>query len=378
MQLTPLVLAATAAAFVVVPELSEADENIFKALPIYNEELPGAAGILTAAPLHSQSIAVPCRQCEGKDTSLQLQFEVVDGKRLLVNGFELYPEADPWHNDLMATMAGSDLEGAPRKLGYSLAVTPEAMDKDQHLQLLDVELRVIEVGEQFVDSVPVISIKLIKAGNDELAIAKVDATSDRLSGCSSMACRAKEMMDDAFAALKGMKPFKHFKGCGGRFRHKSRPNMGEKPKHHDHHGHGKGRPEHGRKMHHHHDGGLDRLEWRRLFTNVAAQVFLPIVMGITAGVGVALYVPLFISHALFVIHTDSCYRIAMAVCSLVVRLGSFIRGDKGERRRRRRQCRRAMRAHRAAQEENLASEKEALMEVAEDEQLPEYEGQVQL
>ncbi|KFG79997.1 hypothetical protein MANI_019875 [Metarhizium anisopliae] len=299
MQLTPLAFAVAAAGFVIIPELSEADENIFKALPIH------AGPLSLPVPAESHKVSVPCKQCEGKNSHLQLNLDVVDHTRLLLNGFEVYPNADPWHGDLAAVVESTDGESTKQKLGYSLAVAPEFMEQDSYIQLLDVELRVIEVGNRFVDSVPVVNVKLVKAPSGEIAITDVDTTSTKSSSCNSMACTAKEVMEEVFKALKSFKPFK---GCHRRPYHDKnkeylesypiRPQSDDAPEAHHKHPHQK-------------FGGKHRHEWGRLITNIAAQIFLPVLMGITAGVGVALF--------------------AMAVCSLFFQLTSFIRGKRDGR-----------------------------------------------
>lgn len=290
MLLKPVAFAAAAAAFVIVPELSGADEGIFKALPIHTED------VALFLPATSQEVIVPCKQCDENGANLRLNFEVADGTRLTLNGFELYPNADPWNGDLTAQVLDADNNEKLEKLGYSLAITPEAMDKDQSLQLLDVEVRVIEVGNRFVDSVPVVNVKVVKASTNDLGIARVDAMMAKQSGCSSMACRAKEALGDALRALKDFKPKK---GCGRHGHtglkghkghkdhkgHKSNPNMHQDGPHHGH-----GQKYDGHRNHQHHTGGSHHHEWSQLITNIAAQIFLPVLMGITAGVGVALYV----------------------------------------------------------------------------------------
>lgn len=279
MQLTPLAFAVAAAGFVIIPELSEADENIFKALPIH------AGPLSLPVPAESHKVSVPCKQCEGKNSHLQLNLDVVDHTRLLLNGFEVYPNADPWHGDLAAVVESTDGESTKQKLGYSLAVAPEFMEQDSYIQLLDVELRVIEVGNRFVDSVPVVNVKLVKAPSGEIAITDVDTTSTKSSSCNSMACTAKEVMEEVFKALKSFKPFK---GCHRRPYHDKNKEYLEsypvRPQSDD-------APEAHHKHPHQNFGGKHRHEWGRLITNIAAQIFLPVLMGITAGVGVALSVP---------------------------------------------------------------------------------------
>ncbi|TWU74412.1 hypothetical protein ED733_003486 [Metarhizium rileyi] len=324
MQLTPLAFAATAAAFVIIPELSEADENIFKALPIDVHQ-----PLSLPMPAESHAVSVPCRQCEGHNSSVQLNFDVVDHTRLLLNGFEVYPNADPWHGDLTAAVESADLESTKHKLGYSLAIAPEFMDKDSFIQLLNVELRVIEVGDRFVDGIPVVDVKLVKAPSGEIAIANVNTASTKSSTCNSMSCHAKEVMAEAYKALKGFSPFK---GC-----HRQ-PHNEDVQAHHRH------------PHHHHFGGGKHTHEWGRLISNVAAQIFLPVLMGITAGVGVALF--------------------AMAVCSLFFRLSFIARGrrDRGFG-----LCPYSKgRDEKFAHEDAVASEKAGLM-AEEDEVPPQYE-----
>lgn len=333
MQLTlasALAATATAAAFVVIPELSEPDESLLKAHPFLDEA--------SSQPIQADShaIIVPCKQCEGADTTLHLNFSIVDDTRLLLNGFELYPHADPWHGDLAAPVATADGETSRQKLGYSLAVVPEVMGKGSSLQLLDVELRVIEVGDRFVDRVPAVNVKLFKAPSKEIIIADVDTAPSKVSGCNSMACHAKEVMADAFKAFKGWRPHKN---CHGR------PYHGQDKDKALPHGHGGtwNRPQSqdqavddGNQQPPSHPHRLLRVdrELDRLLADIAAQILLPFLMGITAGAGVALLV--------------------MGVRNLFFRFAALVRGRRARRL-----------AALGVREEASASDKARLMEEAE-------------
>ncbi|KAL7899789.1 hypothetical protein HDV63DRAFT_371956 [Trichoderma sp. SZMC 28014] len=284
-----LALAAAATAFAIVPEISEPDENIFKALPVEPEtfQLPAEA--------FGQSLDVPCRQCRGRDTHLKLDFAVEDGSRLMVNGFELYPHADPWRGDLTADVVRASGSATERTLGYSLSVLPRARDEEQQLELVDVKLRVIEVGHRFVDDIPVVKVGLIKAVTGDIVISDMQLMAAPEMPCMTMWCRAKQ-------ALKG------FSGCHRKGPHgpeeANHPHPPPPPHHKPHH--------HGRPHHHYEpeDWNTQR-DWRRLVRNVASHIVLPVLMGITAGVGVAF--------------------LAMFLCSIVYRVSMFIRG--GARRR---------------------------------------------
>ncbi|KAL7951948.1 hypothetical protein V8C42DRAFT_23013 [Trichoderma barbatum] len=295
MLLKPLVFAAAAAAFVIVPEISEKDESIFKTLPVEPETFQLPAEAL------GQSLDVPCRQCRGQDTHLKLDFAVEDGSRLMVNGFELYPHADPWRDDLVAEVVRASGASNERTLGYSLSVLPRAKDEEQQLELVDVKLRVIEVGHRFVDDIPTVKIGLIKATTGEIIISDMQLMAAPEMPCHTMWCRAK-------AAVKG------FGGCRRKHKGSHHESMaGAKEGHHPHHHHDhKAHPHHHERPHHAPEEEWNsQRDWRRLVTSVASHIVLPVLMGITAGVGVAF--------------------LAMFMCSVVYRLSMFIRGASPRR-----------------------------------------------
>ncbi|EHK23975.1 uncharacterized protein TRIVIDRAFT_169678 [Trichoderma virens Gv29-8] len=286
----PLVLAAAAAAFVIVPEISEKDESIFKTLPVDPETFQLPAEAL------GQSLDVPCRQCRGRDTHLKLDFAVEDGSRLMVNGFELYPHADPWRDDLVAEVVRASGAANERTLGYSLAVLPRAKDEQQQLELVDVKLRIIEVGHRFIDDIPTVKIGLIKATTGEIVISDMQIMAVPEMPCHSMWCRAK-------AAMKG------FGGCHKKMNngpHHEPPMAPKEGHHHPHHPHHHERPHHAPE-----EEWNSQRDWRRLVTSVASHIVLPVLMGITAGVGVAF--------------------LAMFMCSVVYRLSMFVRGASPRR-----------------------------------------------
>ncbi|RFU73272.1 hypothetical protein TARUN_8983 [Trichoderma arundinaceum] len=310
----PLALAAAAAAFVIVPEISEKDESIFKALPVepVTFQLPAEA--------LGQSLNVPCRQCRGRDTNLKLDFAVEDGSRLMVNGFELYPHADPWRDDLVADVVRANGDATERTLGYSLSVLPRAKDEDQQLELVDVKLKIIEVGHRFVDDIPVVKVGLIKATTGEIVISDMQLVPVPEMPCSSMWCRVK-------AALKGFGSCHKQMAKGPHPHHGAAESMAPDAKHHHpHHPH-----HHDKKPHHEEEEWNSPRDWRRLVRNVASHIVLPVLMGITAGVGVALYVSLCYLALTFPFFANLCDSLAMFLCSVVYRLSVFIRGGSARR-----------------------------------------------
>ncbi|KAH7019140.1 hypothetical protein EDB80DRAFT_886896 [Ilyonectria destructans] len=297
MLFTQLLFAASAAAMLIVPETSDSDDGIFRTLPhdVNSYDIPATA--------FTQSIEVPCPQCRGHDTHLKMDFTVEDKTRLLLNGFELYPNADPWQGDLSAAVIKGNGKSRDRRLGYGLSVRPEGMDEDQQLEVIAVELLVIEVGDRFVEGVPLVKVKLVKSTAGEILIGSLNlAGSETLalpSQCSSMLCRVESMIDDAWKSVKSS--FKS-KGCGGMRNHghgKTEEKSG--PVQDGHKSHGQHNSEH---KSHHHDHSWSMLK------HITSYIFLPVLMGITAGVGVAI--------------------LAMFLGTLAIRFIRLVRGERHE------------------------------------------------
>ncbi|KAK5994931.1 hypothetical protein PT974_03320 [Cladobotryum mycophilum] len=345
MLLKPLALltaaAAAASAFVIVPELSAKDESIFKALPIPIPTTPEPFSM--PQDMLSQSLQLPCKQCWGRHTNLELDFAVEDGTKLVLNGFELYPNADPWHGDLMATVKGRFGSGREKKLGYSLSIVPQAFDEDQKMELVDVVLRVIEVGNRFVDQVPIVKVGLIKAATGEIIIGNVEIKEPAQVPCNSMFCRTKTMIGDALNGVKG------FGSCGRGRHNKHRPHGSKTTEH----------PQHQVEEpqgHRHHESG-EHHSRGRLLRNIIAHIVLPVLMGVTAGVGVAF--------------------LGMFICGVMYRLTTVLRSKCRRARARTAGCPRAKAvSHKFATAEE---EKQGLMEAdeAQETTLPPYKDDVE-
>ncbi|KAF7538001.1 hypothetical protein G7Z17_g12730 [Cylindrodendrum hubeiense] len=304
-----LIFAASAAAILIIPETSDSDDGIFRTLPhdVKTYDVPTTA--------FTQSIEVPCAECRGQDAHLKMDFTVEENTRLLLNGFELYPNADPWQGDLSASVIKGNGKSQDRRLGYGLSVRPEGMDEDQRLEVIAVELLVIEVGDRFVAGVPLVKVKLVKSTSGEILIGSINidksGTLDGAVQCTSLWCRVQDMVDDAWKSVKST--FKS-KGCSGMHSH------GHKGQHH---GHGKTEEEtgfshdghKGHKGHDGHNGSFEhkphhhRHSWGML-KYITSYIFLPVLMGITAGVGVAI--------------------LAMFLGTLAIRVIRLVRGERHE------------------------------------------------
>ncbi|KXH29929.1 hypothetical protein CSIM01_10680 [Colletotrichum simmondsii] len=281
-------------AFVIVPEISEADNEIVKTLPFV--EASSDVG------LASHRVKVDCpgcpltmRQHDGRyhtmtdlDNHLELTFSIetdttgVD--HLLVNDFELYPKPASWYKALRAPQIPDFAEAATKhpqnadpntpQLGYSLGVRPIAKDNEQELELIEVDLQIIEVGNSFVADVPNVQVKLIKSPTGSLMIGNVEQTETSVPShkeeedheppaedCTTFYCRWRA------AILRNMRGMK----CGGR-KHGSMRGQHR----HGHHSHNAGQ-----MRHHHHT-------WGQLAKNITSHILLPILIGIVAGVSVSI------------------------------------------------------------------------------------------
>ncbi|GKT96116.1 LOW QUALITY PROTEIN: hypothetical protein Ct61P_13966 [Colletotrichum tofieldiae] len=274
------------------------------------------------------------------DNHLELTFSIdtdaygVD--HLLVNDFELYPKPASWYKALRAPQIPDFTEAAtkhPRKtdpntpqLGYSLG------DAEQQLELVEIDLQIIEVGNSFRRPQRQRQADQVPAGN--LMIANVEQTETSVPShqeehieapaedCTTFYCKWRA------AVLNKMHRMKH---CGGRKNH-----GGMRGQHrHGHHN--------GQVRHHHHT-------WGQLAKNIASHILLPVLIGIVAGVSVSI--------------------IGMMVGTFVVCLWRvFVRRQPPFARR---HCRRRARksAHREA---GAVEEKSELM--AETEDLPPYKDE---
>ncbi|KAH7157475.1 hypothetical protein B0J13DRAFT_541882 [Dactylonectria estremocensis] len=306
MLFTQLLFAASAAAMLVVPDTADTEDGIFRTLPhdVASYDVPSTA--------FTHSIEVPCQQCRGRDTHLQMDFTIEDKTRLMLNGFELYPNADPWQGDLSAAVVKGNGHSKDRRLGYGLSVRPEGMDEEQQLEIIAIGLLVIEVGDRFIEGVPLVQVKLVKAANGEILIGSISMAGseghvDTLAQCSSLWCTVPTMFDGVWESLKST--FKS-KGCGGmrghghghKSHHNGHGNTGEETdsiqvgEKHGHHG------EHKSHHHHHHSWSVVK--------HITSYIFLPVLMGITAGVGVAM--------------------LAMFLGTLAMRVMRLIKGERQE------------------------------------------------
>ncbi|KAI1408537.1 hypothetical protein F5Y13DRAFT_107589 [Hypoxylon sp. FL1857] len=309
MQLTSIIAAAglvasTTNAFLLPPDLSESDKNPVTTLPV---------PLSAVFPDVSRNLKLKCPGCtvhiphHGKvkvvnnvPSHLELNFSVEpagSADRLMLNGFELYPNADPFRNSLAAVVRpdiphrrtkrphykGPQSEAA-QTLGFGMQTrTVPTPDEKDSLELVMIDLDIIEVGDVFIDGIPDVQIKLMKTPTGQLIIGDIETTEsatkhsnpmDNQEECTTFICKWKAIVMQKLASLRLRK------GCGGHRAHAK--------------GHGKPKqegqidqpvPADGDNDHHH---GHRQRNWGLLFKNIASHILLPVAIGILAGVAASI------------------------------------------------------------------------------------------
>lgn len=314
MLLRPLLAAAgvtaVTQALLLPPEISSHDVEILESVPFESVAVAQAQTVSLdcpgCPPVFNSHHGKPKHQ-EQHNSHLELEFSVHQadgGDRLMLNGFELYPDSDPFTNVLVAPQVAEKpkhgnghkdehkdhiedeikallghhksrpAEGksvVEQPLGFSLHIHREDT-VDQGLGFIVVDLQIIEVGSVFVDGLPNMRINLIKSPGNDLLIGKIEQTASEnvstptveVEKCTNMLCRWKASVADKLNKMK-------MHGCGGKMGAKAETSNAQ-----PHHPHG-------------HNGLFDKPNgWTLLFRKLTSHIILPVLVGIAAGVTVSI------------------------------------------------------------------------------------------
>jgi hypothetical protein len=247
------------------------------------------------------------------DITLSVEHHAEGTDRLLANGFELYPNPDPLHEVFSATPRldnppwgakgrgkwgppwgkwGHHKDGEehghhrrpggpfgrkgpqPQPLGFSLSTGTLAKDAGSELELLEVDLKIIEVGGQFISGIPELQVKLIKDPTGRLTIGKVEKVELEAPAvapatpqqCTSFICKWMASIfgsKGCHGSKSGSAPVQEVEQDAST----EAPHMPSEPARHM---------------------NVPERSWGRLFKNIAAHIILPVLIGIVAGVSVSL------------------------------------------------------------------------------------------
>jgi hypothetical protein len=288
---------AAAQAFLLPPEISEADIDIIKTLPFED-----------AVGIDNRVMEISCPGCpvvtdiEGKmhstqvESMLQLNFSLSHDNsvdHLMLNGMQIYP-IDPRSSQFMEPLTASQMLKASDdtweysstpKLGYSLSVRhPAVSSKKDQIDLVSIHLEIVEVADKFINGIPTVDLKLLETPTGKLMISdaaiaaplsEISNPTDNDQQCTTIVCKWRAIIADRLSKLKG---------CGG----KAKPAFVSvtNSKDHGHHGghkrpHGSG--SHRPYRHHHRHGGITRF-----LRGIVMHIFIPVLIGVMVGITASL------------------------------------------------------------------------------------------
>jgi hypothetical protein len=236
-------------------------------------------------------LATPGGWVAGIDNELQLDLSILHGEvdTLSLNGLEIYPPRDLSTHVLMAPQTSSDGSNFVR-LGYELRIDHGFVDAEpgidsskNQLELVDISLQVVEIGDQFVNGLDNVGIQLLKTPAGKLMVASLRTAptmnpvinpSENEKECATLICEWRAVVANRLSSIKPTKGCgkkagsKHGKFAGGQQnnRHGSHPHGGYHGRHRHHH------------MKHH---GIAR--FFLAMQNVAIHVLIPIFIGLAVG-----------------------------------------------------------------------------------------------
>ncbi|KAK3363586.1 hypothetical protein B0T25DRAFT_48861 [Lasiosphaeria hispida] len=333
-------LAASANAFLVPPEVTSSDVEITRSVNPATLEAAKAQIIKVdcpGCPVVFGGRHGPPRVKTDKANHLELSFTIdhqLESDRLLLNGFELYPTTDPFNKVLAAPQvldrkkarradveAKSDKKkrhgpggpwggppfgkggpfgggkaspwgngpwgkGGPhghphwkpqlQPLGFGLQVSPVVKDAESQMELVSIDLQIIEIGTVFVDGIPGVHVELIKGPNGHLLIGKIEIGAEPTVPESDKQDECTTLLCKWLTMVQDR--IQSIKS--GKPCHGAQ----EDPSAPSPDQTMPQEPESGNgwhKMHHHHS-------WGMLFKNIASHILLPVLVGIVAGVSVSL------------------------------------------------------------------------------------------
>ncbi|KAH8838237.1 hypothetical protein MCOR27_010838 [Pyricularia oryzae] len=309
----------------------------------------------------------------GDSSHLELEFSIDharSGDRLLLNGFEIYPESDPLGPMPLRAMVKPDTDDYETQhlpidsqdLGFSLRVNPAmAMSLDGKNQLVAVDFQVIEIGNTFIQGLDSVHLKMLKkTDSGALMIAQVETgpsenpvPQSNKEPCRTLMCALMGSMDKIMNQVRPHRcnhPSHHHMGnfanmmghIGKEAPHHAEQAEKAEPKPENKVNQGEG------QIHHH-----PQRTWASLFKQLSYSIILPILIGIVAGISVSI--------------------IGMIIGTLIVGTWRvFVRGKSffPSRRCCRRRAGSARKA--AAHEASVVEEKAGLMTNMEDDTLPMY------
>jgi hypothetical protein len=289
-------------AILLPPTISSDPSETFNTLPYDVENAAVGEGI---------SMNLPCPGCPviftdtlGRNIAtevknrLGLNFEVIHGEEgvqdvLAVNGMQIWPiglsvldAQELTAPQFIHTDENTWDYAAEPHLGYSIFNNAPVWSEKDDLNLIQIQLEIIEVGNTFIQGIPAVQLSLLRTSSGKLMIGNAEqmeveqpkelTPSDGDQECATALCKWRAILADKLSSLKS--------GCGkaGKaIKAPPRPNASvDGPQHHDARPH---RRPHGAHRHHKH-----RHTILRFLRNITMHVLLPIAVGVAVGITASL------------------------------------------------------------------------------------------
>lgn len=153
-----------------------------------------------------RTVRLPCSQCPGNEPELHVTLTIEDGERLTLNGFEVYPQIDPWRYDLVGRLYDSDGLSDQQKLGYTIASTLISATGDKKLKVTDVSIRIIEFGSLHVGEIPAIVVRLVNMPTGRTIMGNVEVQPRDSQQCATASCHLQQKLQTLLHTLEDIPP----------------------------------------------------------------------------------------------------------------------------------------------------------------------------
>lgn len=153
-----------------------------------------------------RTIRLPCSQCPGNEPELHITLTIESGQHLTLNGFEIYPQIDPWRYDLVGSIYDTDGLNDQQKLGYSIASTLISATEDKKLKFIDVSIQIVEFGSLLVNEVPAIVVRLVDMPMGGIIMGNVEVQAQDFQRCATASCHLQQKLQTLRHTFKNIPP----------------------------------------------------------------------------------------------------------------------------------------------------------------------------
>ncbi|KJK82602.1 hypothetical protein H634G_02208 [Metarhizium anisopliae BRIP 53293] len=159
-----------------------------------------------------QCLNIRCKHCPTGDGHIRLEFTVDENRKLLVNGFELFPSHGDGEETLMTAnvhdVGGNAKAIHEEAISYELSTATKEKDEIEGIELIDVDYKIRQVDSIVVQDVPTVHVRLIKLPGDDILIGVLTTSEeeDYDADCGAVQCWAYKLSFGALGSAGDMIP----------------------------------------------------------------------------------------------------------------------------------------------------------------------------